>query len=428
MKKKFRLLVAAVSLGAVTATMLSGCAVSNQGSGSTTLKVLWDATYTKDSPSAGVVEKFEKDNPGVKVDIISAGTNLSQVEKTELVAGTAPDVMFGAENDAITFAQAGYLASLDSTPWAKKAAQAAKDSASYNGHVYMAVPAMDSIGAIYNLGTLDKQGLKVPETWTELLQFCHDARSKGLYAFGAGFQEGWTAPMPSSALLASSIRDISSYNKALLKGDYDFTSSAPWKETFQKQQEMVSADCFSPSANGTSMDTVVLPGLNQGKYLATVSVGAHIGVLTAPKTGDPSQHYSMRGLPVDDNPDHTNIQAQASNGLMVNKKSKHLDLAMKFVEAWTTESALNKYASALNLTTSLPNSGFKPAESITYVNKAAADGHLLTVLNLPGANLWNARMNAAQGIFAGTMTAQQALESFTTAYAQDTAADKKSSN
>jgi hypothetical protein len=37
-------------------------------------------------------------------------------------------------------------------------------------------------------------------------------------------------------------------------------------------------------------------------------------------------------------------------------------------------------------------------------------------------------MNAAQGIFAGTMTAQQALESFTTAYAQDTAADKKSSN
>jgi len=414
--------IASVSIGAAAALALSGCAVSSGGSGSgeTVLTIAWQSGTNNSNDQ--IIAKFEEENPGVKVKLTTASDDdLQKTVRTQLLAGTAPDLFMvwpGSANvlSVGVLGPEGFLEPLDALPWASQATEGALEATSADGHVYMATAAIDSSGAIYNMGTMNELGLSVPTTWSELLQLCEDARDKGKIAFGLGLQEVWTARLVPSAFVANEIDDVAAFNASLADGTFDFSSSEEWRTAFERQNEMVDAGCFNDSPVGTSMDNVVLPGVLDGDFLATVSVGAHIGVMMDPKSGDPDADFLMAPLPSSDDPDASRINVLYNNGIGINAKSKNLDLAKKFVELWTSEWALNLTATEKNLVPSIPNDDFTPSPALEQVLEFTADGRVAGGDWTPGAKTFSAMTDGVQGILLGTASVQDALDSMQAAY------------
>ncbi|WP_025159423.1 ABC transporter substrate-binding protein [Leifsonia aquatica] len=413
----------AVGIVAVAAALaLSGCAVSGGGNtgGKTVLTLAWQSgTNTANDK---IIAKFEKENPDVTVKLTTASDDdLQKTVRTQLLAGTAPDLLMvwpGSANvlSVGVLGPEGFLAGLDDIPWASKATQGALEASQADGKTYMATAAIDSSGAIYNMDTMKAVGLSVPTTWSQVLQLCSDARAKGKVAYGLGLQEGWTTRLIPSAIVANEIPDVSAFNKSLADGTFDFSTSAEWKTALEKQNEMVSAGCFNDSPVGTSMDNVVLPGVVKGDFLGTVSVGAHIGVMMDPKSGNPNAHFLMEPLPSSEDASASRINVLYNNGIGVNAKSKHLELAKKFVELWSSQWAVNLTATEKSLVPSIANDDFTAPSALSQVVEFTAHGRVAGGDWTPGAKTFSAMTDGVQGILLGKTTIPQALQGMQTAY------------
>jgi len=414
--------LALVSTGAVAALALSGCAVSGGGgdSGETTLTIAWQSGTNNSNDT--IIKKFEEENPGVKVKLTTASDDdLQKTVRTQLLAGTAPDLFMvwpGSANvlSVGVLGPEGFLAPLDDLAWASSATDGAIEATSVDGHVYMATPAIDSSGAIYNMDTMNELGLDVPTTFSEVLGLCTAARDAGKIAYGLGLQEVWTARLIPSAIVANEIDDVAAFNGSLADGSFDFSASSEWETAFEKQNEMVAAGCFNDSPVGTSMDNVVLPGVINGEFLATVSVGAHIGVMMDPEAGNPDANFLMAPLPTSDDPNASRINVLYNNGIAINAKEKNLELAKKFVELWTSEWALNMIATEKNLVPSIPNDDFTPSPALQMVLDFTAEGRVAGGDWTPGAKTFSAMTDGVQGVLLGTATIPDALASMQAAY------------
>lgn len=418
MNRKTTLALTGISV--VAALTMTGCATSDASSDSSVLSIAWQAGT---NPALDeIIAKFEQDNPDVTIKLSTAvDDDLQKTVRTQLLAGTAPDIfMVWPDSSTVlsvgTLAPDGFLAPLDDIAWAAAASEGAVDASSYDGTPYMATAAVDSSGAIYNMDTLGELGLSVPQTWSELLQFCGDARAAGRVAFGLGLQEVWTVRLVPSALVSNEIEDVAAFNASVLNGTFDFASSPEWATALEKQNEMIDAGCFNDSPVGTSMDNVVLPGVVNGEFLGTVSVGAHISVMMDPEAGDPDANFLMAPLPSGDDPEASRINVLYNAGIGINADAKNMDAAKKFVELWTSEWALNLTATQKSLLPSITNDEFVPAPSLTEVLALTDEGRVAGGDWMPGAKTFSAMTDGIQGVLLGKVTTQQALEAMQVAY------------
>lgn len=418
--------VGLVCAGVAGALTLAGCAVSGETGqsaapgGETVLTLAWQSGTS--AANDEIIARFEKENPGVKVNVTTAADDdLQKTVRTQLLAGTAPD-LFMVWPDSSTVLSVGvlgpegFLAPLDDLPWASNATEGARAATQVDGKTYMITAAVDSSGAIFNMDTMDELGLSVPTTWTELLTLCSDAKDKGKTAFGLGLQEGWTTRLLPNALLASAITDVAEVNTALADGTFDFTTSDAWQTALTRQNEMIEAGCFNDSPVGTSMDNVVLPGVLKGDFLATVSVGAHIGVMLDEKSGNPDANFLMAPVPTSDDPQASRVNVLYNNGIGINAKAKNPELAKKFVELWSSEWALNLMAAQKSLLPSVPNDAFTASPALTQVEELTAQGRVAGGDWTPGSKTFSAMTDAVQGILIGKTSIPDGLAAIQVAY------------
>src|SRR5262245_63618303 len=115
--------VAAISAAAMLTAACSGG--TNAGSGNNDSKTLTLASVDQGSIE-DVVKAFEAANPGVKVNLTTAGADQYQQQiRTQLASNTAPDVFTvwpgnGNPGAVYTLAKPGYLMDLSDQPWASK--------------------------------------------------------------------------------------------------------------------------------------------------------------------------------------------------------------------------------------------------------------------------------------------------------------------
>src|SRR5689334_20447063 len=172
--RRFSAVIAALAATTLVAAACSGGTNAASGGGnSTTLNV---ASVDQGSIE-DVVKAFEAANPGVKVNLTTAGADQFQQQiRTQLSSGTAPDVFSvwpGNGNPGATYVlgKPGYLMDLSDQSWASKLPASLQGVAQYNGKTYTAIFGVNGIGAVYNKDALDKAGLTPPSTYTELLTF-----------------------------------------------------------------------------------------------------------------------------------------------------------------------------------------------------------------------------------------------------------------
>ncbi|MFF5563122.1 ABC transporter substrate-binding protein [Streptomyces sp. NPDC012623] len=277
---------------------------------------------------------FEKRNPGITVVVKDYPQNYREIIGPQLAGGNAPDVIQvppgGGNNVSAKLAGGrGYYADLSHASWASRVPDNARTQMSTDDGKLVAVPmTLSSIGGIYNQGALDELGLRAPQTWSQVLRLCKDARAAGKTAYGLGLSDTWTTQMIPYALTSSLVYGPHpDFVERQLADKADFADSG-WKTALHKLEEMNRAGCFNKSPNGTPYSQVQ-DAVRAGDTLATVSVSSETGSIAA--TGPKDLVLTYAALPADDDPKDTYLPTSVGPAYGINAKSGRKEAAGKFL-------------------------------------------------------------------------------------------------
>jgi raffinose/stachyose/melibiose transport system substrate-binding protein len=413
-------LVAAVTTAALLAACSGGTNAGSGGGSSSTLTV---ASVDQGSVE-DVVKAFEAANPGVKVQLTTAGADQYQQQiRTQLASGTAPDVMTvwpGNGNPGATYvlAKPGYLLDLSDQAWAAKLPESVKSVAQYNGKTYNAIFGLNGIGAIYNQQAMDKAGLTPPTTWTQLLAFCRGAAAKGTPAFALGIQDNWVTQLALYALVATLVyggdRD---FDKKMQAGQATFAQS-PWTTAMAKYLEMQKTGCFQKNPLGTSYAATQQLAAT-GKTLGLIQGNWVVSLL---KKQNPGGTFVLKPLPATDSQDQILMPAAAGAGYGVNAKAKNKDLALKFVNYVMSPAGMSLFNKKQGSLPSLAGSGSAVDPALTELTTFINENRTVPFMDQlwPNAKVQQTMLSGIQEIFSGQSTTDKMLAAMEADYKAST--------
>jgi raffinose/stachyose/melibiose transport system substrate-binding protein len=404
----------ALAAALTTLTLIAGC------SGGTNAKSAGggdNQTLTIASVDQGSIEKvvdaFKAANPGVTVNLTTAGADQYQQQiRTQLSSGTAPDVMTvwpGNGNPGATYvlAKPGYLLDLSDQPWAAQLPDAFQEVAQYEGKTYNAVFGLNGIGAVYNDDAMKKAGLTPPGTWTDLLAFCKAAAAKGTPAFALGIQDNWVTQLVLYALVATTVYSTDKdFDTKMQAGQATFANS-PWTTAMAKYQEMSKTGCFQKNPLGTSYEASQTLAAS-GKTLGLVQGNWVISLLKQKNTGG---HFTMHALPATDDPASFIMPAAAGAGYGVNAKAKNKDLAIKFITYVMSPEGMKVFNEAQGSLPTLPNAGSPVDPGLTELTTFVKDNRTVPFMDQlwPNAKVQQTMLSGLQEIFSNQSTPDKVL-------------------
>jgi raffinose/stachyose/melibiose transport system substrate-binding protein len=412
-------LTATITAAGVLAACSGGTNAGTEASRGTESGVLTLASVDQGSVE-DVVKAFEAANPGVDIRFTTSGADQYQQQiRTQLASGTAPDAMTvwpGNGNPGATYvlAKPGYLMDLSGRPWASKLPPAMKSVAQHDGKTYTGVFGQNGIGAVYNEDALRKSGLTAPGTWSELLDFCQAAASKGTPAFALGIQDNWVTQIVLYALVATTVygpdRD---FDKKMQSGQATFADSN-WRVAMDKYLQLDKAGCFQKNPLGTSYEASQALAAT-GKTLGIIQGNWVIALL---KGKNPAGKFTLKTLPATDNPAEFVMPAAAGAGYGVNANAKNKDLAVKFVDFVMSPEGMNLFVQKQGGLPSLPDTGFTPDASLTELSTYVADNRTVPFMDQlwPNPKVQQTMLSGLQEIFSGQSTPDKVLKAMDADY------------
>jgi len=405
----------AIGAVAVAGLALAGCSTDTSGSGSasagaSTVTIVSSTT----EPEQAVINLFEKQNPDISVKVVTApAATYSQVVATQLAGGTAADVIRaypgnGSNLSVVQATDKGFYSSLEGLSFVSKLPDSLKPVLTSAKGQVSAVPVTTSaIGGVYNKTVLDKNGLSIPTTWSQVMQYCSDAKAKGLIPFGLGLKDAWTGQFVPYALAATLVP--ASVEKAIADGKETFEQSQ-WKDVFTKYQQMKDAGCFTPQPNGTSYANVS-DSMVAGKTAGWVTLSSAVGEVT--KASPSGTDIVFAAFPATDDASQTVL----SNGIGVvyalNSKSKNAASAKKLIDFFSTPSAQAAYSKSANTSPALAVGSAEDSDPTNdVIAKYTAENKVSSWPDQlwPNPNVQQAHFDGVQGLFAGTKSVDQVLQ------------------
>jgi raffinose/stachyose/melibiose transport system substrate-binding protein len=282
---------------------------------------------TIDQPGyEAVIASFERAHPDIKVQATYAlSPVLSQLEPTELAAGNGPDLLTtsiggcgGSPISICLLVRAGDLAPLVKEPWAKRALPLVTSEAKVGRNLYAFEPQLSVEGIFANVDLFKRLGLKVPQTFPQLLSLCQKAKSAGTVAIVLA---GASQPTVAFLLTAMSVPTVYAKDKQWLveqkAGKVTFAGSAGWHTALQHLIDMNNAGCFESGAVGT-ITASAQAQFAQGRGLMIPGVASQLGEIRA---DNPTFAISAYPFPGGTTAGETRTFLNMGNGLSVNAHS-----------------------------------------------------------------------------------------------------------
>ncbi|MFF5213508.1 ABC transporter substrate-binding protein [Streptosporangium sp. NPDC000396] len=157
---------------------------------------------------------YEKQNPGVKVELIQeTDQSIKDKTKTLTASDALPDVYFTwTGNWAENFVRGGRAADLTKvigpdTEWGRTFSKASLSAFAFDGKYY-GIPLYNNGKFMgYNKAAFAKAGVKVPATFEELVGSCRALRKAGYEPIAFGNKDGWPALHYLQQLFAYNVPD-----------------------------------------------------------------------------------------------------------------------------------------------------------------------------------------------------------------------------
>lgn len=244
-------LASAVAAMAVGALALSGCTAdsSGTGDGGDTSMTLWHNSTTGPGVEfwEQTVADFEKDNPGVTIDIQSIqNEDLDGKLQTALNSGDAPDIFLqrgGGKMAAMV--KAGQLKDLTdaiSGPAAEEIPDASYKANSLDGKIYAMPVAVLPGGLFYSQDLFDQAGITENPTTLEELEVATEAlKAEGIDPIALGAKDAWPAAHWYYWL---ALRECSSDTLAKAADEMDFSDEC-WVRAGEDLQAFAETEPFN---------------------------------------------------------------------------------------------------------------------------------------------------------------------------------------
>lgn len=420
-----RRLVATLLASTVIAAGLAGCTNDTGGSDSEDGKttITWGSLGSEKPAPEQIIKAFEAANPDIKVNVSYSGTDEYQtLMRTKLSAGTAPDVFFTWPGDGNSMAmkviqRAGLLADLSDEPFVDNITDSFKPLQSVDGKTYLATVTAAGIGAVFNMTAMTEAGLEVPETWSEVLGFCADAKEKGKTAYALAAATNWQTQLIPHALTPTLVYGPTpDFAERMNKGEETFAKSG-WKEAFKKYMEMQNSGCFQKNNLGTVYEDA-LSMVAKGDALSSVQVNLSVTAMEA--VAPEGTVFKLEPLPATDDPSETRVAVAAGAGYAVNAKSKEMEAALKFVGFLGGPEGQAIYAKASSALPAIPDPSFKvnPALQtlVEYAEANKADPFMDQLW--PNAKVQQVHLTGLQLMLAGELTPDELLKQMDDAFAE----------
>jgi raffinose/stachyose/melibiose transport system substrate-binding protein len=302
------------------------------------------------------IDVFEAKNPGVTVKFETfEATNYNTILSTALAGGSGPDLMFaraygGLEN----VANAGYLLPLDKTnvPALEKFAPAAVAAETVrSSKITYAVPfASQTMLVIYNKDIFDKNGLKEPETFDELVKASEKLKAAGIMPFGNGTATAWQNEVMVGGI-ASTVMGRGFYDD-LMAGKADFTDKR-YIEALTKLKEITK---YFPDG------FIGLDYASSQQLFASGMAGMFVGgsyELSNFKKQNPAIKMGIFAMPGLKAGDEKLVAQYFDGGYAVNAKTTKKEAALKFVNFLASQEFGQMFADDLNNISAVPGVNFK---------------------------------------------------------------------
>jgi raffinose/stachyose/melibiose transport system substrate-binding protein len=270
-----------------------------------------------------LIPNFERVYPNITVEATyqSTGTTIS-LENIELASGNATDLLetspgCGTSISVCALAKAGYLAPMVKKPWTKRSLPIVTSLSKYGPGLYTFEPGVSFMGAITNDTLFAKIGLKVPQTFSQLLDVCRKAKADGTVAvLLAGADGGASIQQLIDDLAAAAVYGKQrNWTGQLKAGTVSFDGTAGWHQALQEFVDMSNASCFETGLTGTASVTAQFAA---GQGLMLAGLQSNKGLIDPLS---PAFSYSFHPFPGGSTPGQTETFLNLSTSLGVNAHS-----------------------------------------------------------------------------------------------------------
>jgi raffinose/stachyose/melibiose transport system substrate-binding protein len=307
-----------------------------------TITFAYQTVEAGQDPYKTLAAAFVAANPRYKVNLQTvSGTTYGTTLRTQLQAGTAPDVFYttpgrGNPQGILELAEAGYLADLSSTRASSTVPKTAQVMFTLGSKIYGQGVDYVVTGPVVNDALMKEDGVEWPETFAQLLTACATAKAKGRSFFVlAG------SAVPNTGLLGLTLAGshvygpIPKWNALRQANSTTFATTPGWKAALDKVTRMQDAGCFQKGAEGGSFGTITVATTGGTAYAGFVPSGAALGWQAA----NPKGKYVVRAFP-GDKATSTVVSASVNNALSINANSKKLTAAKAFLRFAALPSSL----------------------------------------------------------------------------------------
>jgi raffinose/stachyose/melibiose transport system substrate-binding protein len=178
-------------------------------------------------------------------------------------------------------------------------------------------PVVQAVGMFTNDAMFARLGLKVPQTFSQLLDVCQQAKAAGSVAMLLpGANSSTLHALLMSLAVATVYGKDPHFNAELKAGTVSFDGSPGWHQALQEFLAMNTANCFQPGATGSTSEEAAF-AQGQGLMLA----GANSGQKGVIDTLGPQFKYSMHPYPGGTSPDQTMAYISPAGLLSINAHS-----------------------------------------------------------------------------------------------------------
>lgn len=310
-----------------------------------TTLTLWSIATESDSFNHAYIQAiadFEAANPGIAIKMETFENQSYKTKiKSAVAANELPDIFYTwGGGFSKSFVESGKVLPLDdyyTDEYKAQLPQAALTYATYDGKLYGTTFTTPVSVLFYNKKMFLENGVKVPETFDQLISACNAFKEKGITPIGISAKDTWVLAMTHDALTLKCVGP-DKLAKALTKNgqsydDSDFLNSA------NKFRELVEMGAYSEGAAGLSNDEATAT-FYSGKVPMFISGSFLTGSIQ--DNADNPEDFDAVPIPVcSDNAKATDFMGGAVDTLMVNADSKNKDLAAK--AAFELAKSISKY-------------------------------------------------------------------------------------
>lgn len=356
-----------------------------------------------------VADNFEKENKGVKVNIVAGGgSNYEPTMKTRMAANDLPDIFSTHGWSVLRYGE--YLEPLQNRTWAKNINPLIKDvitDKKNNNNVYVLPVNMDITGIVFNVGVLEKLGIDASniKTWDDFKAVCEKIKAQGIDPIHMGAKDLGEAGhyfdwVGSSFVVTPKDNQVDN----LLAGKFETKN---WEDLSQLLLDFKVAGYFNKDVLTSTPDDTA-KALASDKAVFTFGTN---GIIKESKEYNPNVKLAFMPIPARYNDDEPTLISGEEWAFGVWKDSKNKEASLAFLDYLARPENIKLVNEAIGAVPGLVNADVDTGELKPYFEKYA---NVKTVpyldrVYLPGG-MWSTLCDVGVGILSGELTPKQSAE------------------